>query len=68
MERLVGRWGPDAEGDPLARHKQSRYLRRVRDESGTHTKCGRALSLRFEVLAQRPSFLYPVCAMCFPNA
>ena len=68
VESVVGRWGPDAEGDPLARHKQSRYLHRVRDESGTHTKCGRALSLRFEVLAQRPSFLHPVCAMCFPNA
>ena len=68
VERLVGRWGPDAEGDPLARHKKSRYLHRVRDESGTHPKCGRALSLRFEVLAQRPSFLYTVCAMCFPNA
>ena len=66
INEVAGPWGPNAEAGPCARHKQTRYLHLVRDEAGTHLKCGRAISTRFEILANVPTFMYPACSVCFP--
>ena len=67
INEVAGQWGPDPEARPCARHKQTRYLHLVRDEAGTHLKCGRAISTRFEILADAPAFMHPACAVCFPS-
>ena len=67
INEVAGPWGPNAEAGPCARHKQTRYLHLVRDEAGTHLKCGRAISTRFEILADAPAFMYPACSVCFPS-
>ena len=67
IDEIAGQWGPSPEGGPWARHKQTRYLHRVRDESGTHLKCGRSISARFEILPEAPAFMHPACAVCFPS-
>ena len=66
LDHIAGQWGPEPGQGPWARHKQTRFLHKVRDESGTHLKCGRAISVRYEILGAAPQFLYPTCATCFP--
>ena len=41
LDHIAGQWGPEPGQGPWARHKQTRFLHKVRDESGTHLKCGR---------------------------
>ena len=67
INEVAGQWGPDLEAKLCARHKQTRYLHLVRDEAGTHLKCGRAISTRFEILADAPAFMHPACSVCFPS-
>ena len=51
---------------PCARHRNSRILHQVRDESGSQLKCGKQLSTNYEVLSDRPSFMFPLCRRCYP--
>ena len=51
---------------PCARHRNSRILHQVRDESGSQLKCGKQLSTNTEVLSDRPSFMFPLCRRCYP--
>ncbi|CAE7366593.1 unnamed protein product, partial [Symbiodinium pilosum] len=67
INEVAGQWGPDPEAKLCARHKQTRYLHLVRDEAGAHLKCGRAISTRFEILADAPAFMRPACSVCFPS-
>ena len=70
VNAVAGAWGPDLAADcegQFARHKMSRCLHRVLDESGAKLKCGRNISSNMEILDDRPAFMYPICTTCFGN-
>lgn len=65
--KVVGEWKPQHVNDEclFARHRVSRCIHVIEDESGTSTKCGRTLSTRYIRLMSRPEFLHPICSVCF---
>lgn len=70
VNAVAGAWGPELAADcegQFARHKMSRCLHRVLDESGAKLKCGRNISSNMEILDDRPAFMYPICTTCFGN-
>lgn len=71
IEQVAGTWQPAAQsGDESAvfvRHCTSRCIHKLMDESGLHLACGRAMSARYEVQADRPKFMHPLCGTCFKD-
>ena len=70
IKSVVGRWDPrGAPSDPdalrYARHKISRCIHMVEDESGMALRCGRRLGSSYMTLLERPAFLHPLCSTCF---
>ena len=68
VAEMVGTWAPkgtDAPGQQFARHRVSRCIHTMSDESGTHFSCGRSVSNRYIILLAKPSFMHPVCSGCF---
>eukprot|EP00435_Cladocopium_sp_Y103_P044655 s723_g12.t1 len=72
IEQVAGAWQPEAKPTEQAaafvRHITSRCIHRMMDEGGTHLACGRSMSARYEVQAERPKFFHPVCGTCFRDA
>ena len=67
---LVGEWSPkemERTGRHYARHKVSRCIHAMADETGLTFVCGRAVSTRYIVLLSKPAFMHPVCNACFKN-
>ncbi|CAE7908433.1 unnamed protein product, partial [Symbiodinium necroappetens] len=59
---VAGPWGPQAAEDGacrFARHKMSRCIHKVMDESGVKLKCGRNITTNMELLEEKPTFLFP---------
>eukprot|EP00435_Cladocopium_sp_Y103_P013914 s2855_g3.t1 len=46
------------------RHKSSRCIHVLQDESGANFLCGRSISVHYVRLERRPEFLHPVCTTC----
>ena len=70
-EGLVEPWSEDGQvhdGDRLVRHKTSRMLHALADDSGTVLRCGRMCSNAYESLVDVPRFLFPTCKKCFKHA
>ena len=76
IAQVVGPFGPWPPGQPpadtlenvrIARRKVSRCLHFVESEEGTHFKCGRKLSEKYELLCRKPDFVHPACAICLPQ-
>ena len=71
IEQVAGTWQPAAQsGDESAvfvRHCTSRCIHKLMDESGLHLACGRVMSARYEVQADRPKFMHPLCGTCFKD-
>ena len=69
LDAVAGHWGPAVSQDEprYARHKQTRFLHKIADETGHRLKCGRPITTRMNVLAVRPQFLHPVCTTCFTD-
>ena len=68
VAEMVGKWSPkgaDVPGQQFARHRISRYIHSIADESGTHFSCGRSVNARYIILLTKPSFMHPVCSGCF---
>ena len=65
---MVGSWAPkgaDMAGQQFARHRVSRCIHAVSDESGLTFTCGRQVSNRYVILLVKPSFMHPICSGCF---
>jgi hypothetical protein len=68
VAEMVGKWAPkgaDLPGQQFARHRVSRCIHAMSDESGTHFSCGRTVSNRYVILLAKPAFMHPVCSGCF---
>lgn len=67
---VVGRWDPGLAdlGDVevrFARHKLSRCMHALQDETGTSFKCGRRMGHTYLLLEEKPDFMHPLCNTCF---
>ena len=71
VEDVAGKWQPAEPGSSddaaFVRHCTSRCIHRLMDEGGTHLACGRAMSARYELQAERPRFFHPLCGTCFKD-
>jgi hypothetical protein len=47
----------------FARHKLSRCIHSLQDETGTCFKCGRGMS--YKLVKRKPDFVHPLCNTCF---
>ena len=47
----------------FARHKLSRCIHSLQDETGTCFKCGRGMS--YTLVKRKPDFVHPLCNTCF---
>ena len=68
MADVAGPWGPPVAEDGarrFARHRVSRCIHKVMDESGAKLKCGSNITTNVELLEEKPSFLFPICTTCF---
>ena len=68
VSEMVGKWAPkgsDLEGQQFARHKVSRCIHSISDETGLTLTCGRTVNSRYIILLAKPSFMHPVCSGCF---
>ena len=68
-EKLLGQWQP-ATVEPMeekvfVRHRISRCIHALADETGLEFVCGRRMSQSYDVLEPKPSFCHPVCQTCF---
>ena len=67
--QVVGEWQPEKsftnEGATYVRNKISRCIHVMADEAGAEFKCGRRMSISYDVMAQKPAFFSPACNMCF---
>ena len=71
-EEICDDWrGPSAEDGsvraPMVRHKLSRLIHCLLDDSGNTLRCGRKLSKNYTRLAASPRFMHPTCSRCFPD-
>jgi hypothetical protein len=53
------------EGQQYARHRVSRCIHSISDESGLTFTCGRSVNNRYIILLTKPSFMHPICSGCF---
>ena len=70
IKKVVGKWDPGVAdlGDlnlQHARHKISRCIHVMQDETGSHFKCGRRMAATYVVLSEKPDFMHPLCNSCF---
>ena len=70
-EKVLGQWQPAA-AEPLeekvfVRHRISRCIHAMADETGLEFVCGRRMSQSYDVLEPKPSFCHPVCQLCFKD-
>lgn len=68
-KEVVGRWGPKLDDDGVqrfVRHKTSRCIHLLDDEGGAHLKCGRRINPSYILLLAKPTFMHPLCSVCFP--
>ena len=68
VSELVGHWAPPTTGtadQQYARHRVSRCIHAIRDESGLNFTCGRVVSNRYVILLTKPAFMHPLCSGCF---
>ena len=68
VSELVGKWAPtgaEREGQQYARHRVSRCIHSISDESGLTFTCGRSVNNRYIILLTKPSFMHPICSGCF---
>ena len=67
--KVIGHWRPTKGGEledgQYVRHKISRCIHKLADESGLEFICGRRMAATYEELSVKPEFLHPACAMCF---
>lgn len=67
--RVIGQWQPEKElsGDEATyvRNKISRCIHVMADEAGAEFKCGRRMSVSYDVLDKKPTFFSPACNVCF---
>ena len=71
IEQISKDWQPKVPdpGDEVVyvRHTTSRCIHKLMDESGVQLACGRAMSARYEVQADKPRFFHPLCGTCFKD-
>ena len=70
VDRVVGPWADEHQlsADAIfVRNQVSRCIHVMRDEAGSHLKCGRKMSTKFELLPEKPAFMNPVCNTCFKS-
>ena len=68
VSELVGHWAPPATvgtSQGYARHRVSRCIHSLGDESGLNFTCGRVVSNRYVILLTKPAFMHPLCGGCF---
>ena len=68
VSELVGHWAPPTTGtadQQYARHRVSRCIHAIGDESGLNFACGRVVSNRYVILLAKPAFMHPLCSGCF---
>ena len=68
VSEIVGKWDPKGADDPaqqFARHRISRCIHSMADESGQTFTCGRTVNSRYIVLLSKPPFMHPLCNGCF---
>ena len=70
IQGVIGKWDPgtpelDLENARFARHRVSRCIHVMQDESESHFKCGRRMAATYLVLDEKPSFMHPLCNTCF---
>ena len=68
VSELVGTWDPKCTGDAhqqFARHRISRCIHSMADESGQAFTCGRPVNNRYVILLAKPAFMHPLCSGCF---
>ena len=67
--RVIGPWQPEQtfndEGATYVRNKISRCIHVMADEAGAEFKCGRKMTVSYDVLANKPTFFSPACNVCF---
>ena len=73
LEEVAAPWAelpvdPSDAGQIYIRHRVSRKLHRLADESGAKLKCGRPCSVKYEHLVNRPRFMEDLCSACFKDA
>ena len=71
VDRVVGPWADEHQlsADAIfVRNQVSRCIHVMRDEAGSHLKCGRKMSTKFELLPEKPAFMNPVCKYLFQVA
>ena len=70
VEKVTGAWQLHKETSWMRlaavyfRHKTSRCIHVLQDESGSDFLCGRRISAHYIRLERKPEFLHPVCTMC----
>jgi hypothetical protein len=70
-ERVLGKWQPTssepAEESAFVRHRISRCIHIMFDETGLEFVCGRRMSASYDVLEPKPTFCHPACQLCFKD-
>ena len=70
IQGVIGKWDPgtselEGENVQFARHKVSRCIHVMHDETGISFKCGRRMATTYLVLDEKPTFMHPLCNTCF---
>ena len=67
--KVIGPWQPEKafgdDGETYVRNKISRCIHVMADEGGAEFKCGRRMSVSYDVLPMKPAFFSPACNVCF---
>ena len=70
-EKVLGKWHPVTneieEEAVFVRHRISRCIHILADETGLEFLCGRKMSQSYDVLEPKPAFCHPACQLCFKD-